>query len=422
MRPPHLPMRSEREKPIMKIVEINSCIFGSTGKIMADIAANEEKNGNSVTVCFPASRENAKRNYSGRKIIIGDRVSRNLHLFLARMTGYGGCFSVIATKRFLHKLDAVHPDIIHLHNLHNCYINLPMLFRYIKKRGIPVVWTLHDCWAFTGQCPHFSMAACGKWETGCGGCPQFREYPEARVDRTKTMFRLKKKWFTGVKKLTVVTPSEWLAGLVRRSFLGCYPVRVIHNGIDLSVFRPTPSDFREKHGITDEEKMILGVAFGWGKRKGLDVFISLASRLKREEYRIVLVGTDEMVEAELPEGIIPVRRTHSREELAAIYTAADVLVNPTREDNYPTVNMEAEACGTPVITFRTGGSPESVFTDHGAVVECDDIGGTEREIRRICSGGRGVKDAVAAQAEIFDAAKCFEGYTAIYREMSKNSE
>ena len=228
------------------------------------------------------------------------------------------------------------------------------------------------------------------------------------------MFRLKKKWFTGVKNLTVVTPSEWLAGLVGRSFLRGYPVRVIHNGIDLSVFRPTPSDFREKHGIPENVKIVLGVAFGWEERKGLDVFVSLASRLEPDKFKIVLVGTDENVEKELPDGIIPVRRTHSREELAAIYTAADVFVNPTREDNYPTVNMEAEACGTPVVTFRTGGSPENVFTGYGAVVDCGDTDGTEAAIRMICGRNEDIRDAVSEKAEVFDAAGCFDGYTALY--------
>ena len=398
----------------MKIVEINSCNFGSTGKIMTDIAANAGRAGHCVTVCWPASRDNAKRDYSGEKIVIGGRISRNIHLTLARITGYNGCFSVIATRRFLRKLDALSPDVMHFHNLHNCYINLPMLFRYVKKRGIPVVWTLHDCWAFTGQCAYFSEAGCTKWETACSECKRIREYPEADCDRTKTMFRLKKKWFTGVKNLTVVTPSEWLAGLVGRSFLRGYPVRVIHNGIDLSVFRPTPSDFREKHGIPENVKIVLGVAFGWEERKGLDVFVSLASRLEPDKYRIVLVGTDEKVEKELPDGIIPGRRTHSREELAAIYTAADVFVNPTREDNYPTVNMEAEACGTPVVTFRTGGSPENVFTGYGAVVDCGDTDGTEAAIRMICGRNEDIRDAVSARAEIFDAAGCFDGYTALY--------
>ena len=359
------------------IVQINSFNFGSTGKIMLQTAQAAEQQGFEVFVCYPQSRDNGKKEVKN-SILIGNRYLRNLHLQLAKFTGYNGCFSYFSTINFLRKLKKIKPDVIHLHNLHNCYINLPLLFRYIKKNDIPVVWTLHDCWALTGQCPHFVMADCDKWKTGCHHCPSYKAYPAAHVDRTKTMWRLKKKWFTGVKDLTIVTPSQWLADLVKESYLRDYPVRVIYNGIDLSVFKPTESDFRKKYNC-ENKKILLGVAFPWRKQKGLDVFIELSKRLG-DEYQVVLVGTTDEVDKQLPDNIISIHKTNNQTELAEIYTAADLFLNPTREDTFPTVNMEALACGTPVITFRTGGSPECVDEACGIVVPCDDVDAMEKAI------------------------------------------
>ena len=277
-----------------------------------------------------------------------------------------------------------------------------------------VVWTLHDCWAMTGQCPHFAMIKCDKWKTGCHHCPQYRQYPQSYVDRTKTMWKFKKKWFTGVRNMTIVTPSHWLAELVKESFLKEYPVRVIHNGIDLSVFRPTESDFREKYHC-ENKHLVLGVAFDWGQRKGLDVFIELARRLG-SDYKIVLVGTDEKVEQVLPDNIISIRRTQNQKELAEIYSVSDVFVNPTREDTFPTVNLEALACGTPVVTFRTGGSPECIDENCGCVVETNNVDILEQEIRRICNEKPFSEAACIRRAAGFDMRDRFEEYVRLYEE------
>jgi glycosyltransferase involved in cell wall biosynthesis len=227
------------------------------------------------------------------------------------------------------------------------------------------------------------------------------------------MHKRKKKLFSGLN-MTIITPSQWLADLVKQSFLKNYPVRVIHNGIDLSVFKPTPSDFRKRYGIALEKKILLGVAFGWGARKGLDVFIDLAKRLDDKYYQIVLVGTDDNVDKQLPDSIISIHRTQNQAELAEIYTAADLFVNPTREENYPTVNMESLACGTPVLTFRTGGSPECIDEYCGAVVDCDDVDAMEREIIRICSDAPYSKEDCLKRAASFDHHKRFEEYIQLY--------
>jgi glycosyltransferase involved in cell wall biosynthesis len=329
------------------------------------------------------------------------------------MTGFHGCFSYFGTKELLRMIDKIHPDIIHLHNLHNWTINLPMLFRYIKKHNIAVVWTLHDCWGFTGKCPHFTLARCERWKTGCFDCAQVREYPQCFVDQTKLMWKLKKKWFTGVQNLTIVTPSQWLAKLVRESYLKEYPIKVINNGIDLNVFHPMQSDFRKRNKIADDKYLLLGVAFGWGERKGLDVFIELSKRMS-DQYQIVLVGTDSATDAQLPGNVISIHKTQNQKELAEIYSAADLFVNPTREENYPTVNMESIACGIPVLTFRTGGSPEIVDDTCGYVVNCDDVDAMEREIRRIASSRPYTKDQCLVKAKSYDMNLKFEEYVKLY--------
>lgn len=345
---------------------------------------------------------------------IGTLCENVLHRIGAPLLAADGAFSAFATRRLIRQLEAFAPDVVHLHNLHGWYLNYEMLTRYLKKKGVRVIWTLHDCWPFTGQCPHFVMAGCEKWKTGCHHCPQLREYPEACFDRTRALWEKKKGWFTGFADLTIVTPSRWLAELVRESFLKEYPVRVIHNGIDLSVFRPTQSDFREKHRC-ENKRLVLGVASNWGQRKGLDVFIELARRLD-PSYQVILVGTDEKADQQLPDNILSIHRTQDQKELAALYSVADVFVNPTREDTFPTVNLEALACGTPVVTFQTGGSPECVDTGCGSVVEKDNVDLLEREIRRICMETPFSEDACVHRAASFAVHDRFEEYVRLYEE------
>ena len=231
----------------MKIVSINSVPYGSTGHIMKDITHYANLTGN-MAQCYCRKWKDNKA--EAIAIPFGSYLENAVHVVLSQITGLNGCFSLLGTYKLLKEITKINPDIIHLHNLHFWYINLPMLFHYIKKHNIRTVWTLHDCWSFTGQCPHFTMVKCNKWKTGCYDCEQYRLYPQAYVDQTKLMYRLKKKWFTGIENMTIVTPSQWLADLVKQSFLSDYPVKVINNGIDLNVFKPTESDFRETHGIT----------------------------------------------------------------------------------------------------------------------------------------------------------------------------
>lgn len=398
----------------MKIVSLNTLPDGSTGNIMVNIAKCAKKSIDAEVTCFYGNWKN-KDKQNAMLRCFGNVFENALSHFIHLVTGYHNIGSWFGTLGLLKKIDKIKPDIIHIHNLHLWVVNVPMLFSYIKKHGIKVVWTFHDCWAFTGQCPHFTMAKCDKWKDGCCSCRQYKEYPKSLVDRTKTMYRLKKRWFTEVKDMVIVTPSQWLADLVKQSFLKDYDVKVINNGIDLSVFKPTESDFRKKHHL-EGKYIILGVAAPWTKRKGFDVFAELAKRLD-DKFRIVLVGISDEQSRTLPENIIGIKRTSDQKELAEIYSAADVFANPTREDNFPTVNIESLACGTPVVTFNTGGSPEIIDKTCGSVTECDDIDAFERELRRVCEDKPYSEDACVLRSKRYDMNDKFEEYVKLYNSL-----
>ena len=279
---------------------------------------------------------------------------------------------------------------------------------------------MHDCWAVTGLCMYFTMTGCEKWKTGCGQCPKYKEASWFR-DRSAELYEKKKQLFLN-SMMTIVTPSQWLANIMKESFLGVFPVEVIPNGIDIDIFKPRQSDFRQRYGIENHKKILLGVAFEWEKRKGLDVFEELSRRLDSSIYQIVLVGTNEEVDKQLPSNIISIHRTTDQKELAEIYSSADLFVNPTREDNYPTVNMEAIACGTPVLTFDTGGSGEMVLEHTGSVVPCDDIESLESEIIRICTTEPYSRQDCVEQAKKFSELLFTQKYMDLYSKLMRKAD
>lgn len=397
----------------MRIVQINGGAKGSTGKIMMGIADVAKSQGHEVMCASPITSTNRDAGKNCGYYRIGNYYSRRFNVALARMTGFNGCFAWIETYRLLKKIDKFSPDIIHLHNLHDSYINLPMLFNYIKKINIPVVWTLHDCWAFTGQCPHFTLAKCDNWKTGCYDCPQYREYPASLYDNTKRMWKLKKKWFTGVKNMTIVTPSKWLAELAKESYLKKYPIKVINNGINLKIFKPTTGNFKERYKISEDKNIILSVSFEWGYRKGLDCIIRLAEMLG-ENYQVVVVGTDDKVDKQLPNNILSIHRTQNQKELAEIYSVANVFVNPTREEVLGMVNIESLACGTPVVMFQTGGSPECVDEKSGIVVEKNKTEAMFKTIIQICEQKLFDEKDCVTRAKKFDESKKYHEYIELY--------
>jgi putative colanic acid biosynthesis glycosyltransferase len=368
----------------MNVLQINSvCGVGSTGRIATDLHALLSSNGHQSTVAF--GRDTAKN--CDRTIHIGNRLDNNLHVLQTRLFDTHGFGSMSATKVLIEKIRSLDPDIIHLHNLHGYYLHIGLLFDYLKEVSKPVIWTLHDCWAFTGHCAYFDYVGCDRWKVGCHDCPSKKDYPKSiGLDRSRWNYRKKKELFTGVRSLTLVTPSNWLAGLVKESFLQDYPVKVVNNGIDLSVFQSTPSDFRKRFKL-EEQFIMLGVASTWNQRKGFQYFLDLAKQLRPDE-KIVLVGVSEEQIKQLPSAILGITKTDSAAALAEIYSAADVFINPTLEDNFPTTNLESLACGTPVITFKSGGSPECLNDGCGGVVDRGDVAGLVAAIEIVRKVGK----------------------------------
>lgn len=389
----------------MKVVQINSLLNGSTGKIARGIQGVLKSNGFESIVYAPKSRTNMQYRSQDCQMF-GTIVERELSRKLDYYSGKHGSFNLFATYSLLHKLQTEKSDIIHLHNIHSSFINLRLLFGYLKKHPeIKKIWTLHDCWAFTGDCPYFTILNCEEWKTGCEKC-QYHGYPKGKRDRSRENFYMKKKWFTGVENMTIVTPSQWLADLVKESYLGKYDVTVINNGIDLSVFRPCDGQFREQHNLQNKF-IILSVAFSWGYRKGQDRVERLAEKLDGR-FQIVMVGTDKS--SVQSERIICISKTDSQQQLAEIYSNADVFLNTTREDNFPTVNIEALSCGLPVLTYGAGGSAEAINDYCGVVVSDKNIIGV---LERLYESNF-QKEYCIERGNDFDMHKKFKEYLKLY--------
>lgn len=367
----------------MKILQINSvCGRGSTGRIVTDIADTLRKNGHESYVAYGYGDSNEPNSY---------RMESNLYLkyniLKTRLFGKHGFYNKGATKGLVDWITQVDPDAIHLHNIHGHYLNIDMLFCFLKSRQKPVIWTLHDCWSFTGHCAHFDYVGCERWKTECKQCPQQRKYPDSwLLDRSQESYRDKQGLFTSLDKMILVTPSKWLANQVKQSFLKDYPTITINNGIDLNTFKPTGANIRDKYGLKDKF-IVLGVANYWDETKGLHSF-SYLSRILDDKYQIMLVGISQRQRRKLPSNIICVQKTSDLETLAGIYSTADVFVNPTLEDNFPTTNLEAIACGTPVITFDTGGCKEIIDDYTGTVIPQGDMKTLIESIKKICTSGK----------------------------------
>lgn len=407
----------------MKIVEINMCHFGSTGKIMFQIAkCARNKNYKAYTFSTHMfEKKYHKLPYMGDfHTYFSNYVENAFHYLFGILFDKNGSFSYFGTKKLIRKIKKIQPDIIHIHNIHGFCMHHKSFFNFLKHCKAKIVWTFHDCWPFTGGCPHFVLANCEKWKSCCQECPQLNVYPKAKIDQRRKNFKAKKEMIYQVPndKMIIVSPSKWLESLVKQSFLNNYKTIVINNGIDLNCFKYTPSDFRQKNNI-ENKFVLLGVAFDWGFRKGLDVFIELAKRLD-DRFQIVLVGVDGVTKNILPSNIITIEKTHNQIELAKIYSAADLFINPTREENYPTVNMESIACGTPVITFKTGGSPEMLTSMTGKVIESNSVEELLEVIHSIYSNNYFNRETCIKIALEFDMNKRFEDYIDLFENITKN--
>lgn len=389
------------------ILHINVVVNqGSTGKIVEQIGQLILAKGWRNVILYGRW----PRKSESELIRIGSDWDMKFHALESRVRDNSGLCSRSATNKVISQIREINPDIIHLHNLHGYFINYKILFDFLKAYGKPIVWTLHDCWTFTGHCAYFDYPKCDKWKTGCGNCPCLDKYPASLwYDRSRKNYLNKKSAFCGVDNLTIVPVSYWLEGLLKESFLKDYKTLMIHNGIDLTNFKPMvrPADCKFR---------IIGVSNVWEPRKGLPDVLKLREMLS-DEYEITLVGLTPKQVKSLPSGIRGITRTDSQLELARLYAESDVLINPTYEDNYPTVNLEALACGTPVVTYNTGGSPESLSRETGIVVEQGNLKYLANSIMYLRDNPFSSEDCRKRAEECFDKDKCFEKYVELYESL-----
>lgn len=388
-----------------RILFINSVCYGSTGRICTGLYDLAEENG--YECCIAYGRDYAPAGYNTIKI--GNKIDLYAHVLKTRLFDKHGFGSKAATKKFLKQIETYKPDIIHLHNIHGYYINIEYLFTYLKKNPqIKVVWTLHDCWAFTGHCANFIHSKCMQWKNNCKNCRFLLSYPcNIGFANSEKNFTDKKRLFTACPNITVVVPSFWLKGLVESSFLKEYKSIVMHNGIDASIFKKVNVDANNKATI------ILGVANVWNEKKGFEVFLQLAQKLDKQDYQIILVGLSKKQIKNLPTNIKGIERTNNVEELVELYNSADVFFNPTLEDNYPTVNLEAQACGLPVVTFDSGGSKETIYDKNCYVVNNLD------EFLELLNSVDFKNINCQLKKEKYDKTSLFNQYIKLYEEISQ---
>lgn len=391
-----------------KLLQLNECLNFSTGKITQSIGETAMRNGWDSYIAY-SSRESLV-SCKSKVIKVGSKIDPYIHYAENLLLDREGLSSRCATKKLVEQIKAIHPDVVQLHSLHDHWLNYKILFEYLNTTDIQVVWTFHDCWAMTGHCMHFVTKNCDRWKTGCYDCLMKGEYPKSLVDRSRKNWELKKSMFAGCKNLSVVACSDWIADFARESFLKDKRIITIHNGVDLSLFKPQFKTESKKYKI-------IAVSSPWYPAKGeLDIY-KLRSILSDEEFEIIMVGLSEDQMKKLPEGIRGIQRTQNVNELAKLYSESDVLINPTYADTFPTVNLEALACGTPVITYRTGGSPEAVDEKTGYVVGQGDIEGLADAIRKMKEHPLSSEDCRKRAEEHFNKDKCFEKYIELYESL-----
>lgn len=396
------------------LLQINTVVNrGSTGRIAEEIGRMALAAGWDSFIAF-----GRQRTFSKSKLIrIGTIFDCYLHVLQTRLFDIHGLGSKRATQKLIKRIKEISPDVIHLHNIHGYYINYSILFDYLKKANIPVVWTLHDCWTFTGHCPYFDFVNCNKWKYQCNNCIQKRKYPTSWfADRSRLNYLTKKYDFTKLRNLTLIPVSNWLENLIKDSFLSQFNTVVIHNGVDLEVFKPLPP-IKDKLKL-QEYFIILGVANIWEDRKGFDDFLQLSYRITSDVV-MVLVGLSKKQIKKLPNNVIGLERTDSIHQLVELYSTADLFVNLTKEDNFPTTNIEALACGTPVLTYNTGGSVESIISEVGFVIEKGNIDGALSVIQNVKERGKENYIPICREyaTKMFNKDRCFNDYIDLYHSL-----
>lgn len=396
---------------IKKLLQINCSDGGSTGGIMHSIAARVQQHGYECHMLCAPPRPGESR--GDDVVCLGNPLECGVQRKLNKFTGNYGQGFPLATRQLIQELERFAPDIVQLHNLHHQFFDLKTLFCYLKKKQIPTVWTLHDCWPLTGHCAHYMMNGCERWKTGCGKCPDLQHYPAIHRDTTARLFAQKVAMYGDMKNLFLVAPSDWTKAQIERSFLQRHSVTVIKNGIDQTAFRPRQSDFRKRYGL-ENAFIILGVSAFWTKEKGIDVFVQLAKSLP-PPCKVVLVGGAEADSANFPKEILHMPAIRDAVTLAEIYTAADVFFNPTREEVLGLVNVEALACGTPVVTFPTGGSPECIDDRCGISLTACTVAEAYDVLSCMAKGEvRFEGESCRHYSCRFDRENCFASYQVLY--------
>ena len=393
----------------MKILQINSFFsVGGPPRIMNGIHDMLKREG--IECKIAASRE---QQYDAvNSIQIGSKIDVYLNAIKARLFDNEGFNAKKSTQKLIKEIEEYNPDLIHLHNLHGYYINVEELFDYLKIYGKPVVWTLHDCWPITGHCPHFSMAKCNNWISGCHDCPQKREYPKSVfMDNSPQNWKRKKNAFTKVSNMTIVCVSKWLQNIVKKSYLSQYNTRVIYNGIDLTPFKSVESSFRRRYGLEDK-KILVGVAMHWLPRKGLNDYVEL-SKIIGMDTVIVLVGLTDEQSTSMPPNIIGISATTDDQNLAEIYSSADICLNLSYEETFGLTSVEALACGTPIITYDQTAVPEIAEMFGMPVVKAGDI----QALSRIISETPRKEHSIKTDLSCFEQENQYRKYIELYRKL-----
>lgn len=402
----------------MRLLLINVALgFGSTGRIIEGIGGLASSQGWDVYVAHGARYVNQSSLKSYQVTTIAGEI---LHYIESTLFDAQGRGSRRETKRFLEEIERINPDVVHIHNIHGCFLNYPMLFRYLREKNIPVAWTLHDCWALTGHCVHFMRTNCEQWKTQCVKCPQKYDFPSSYLlDRCKSNYSLKKQLFTAIDGMRITTVSSWLKGVVEQSYLCKFPVDVVPNGIDTSEYIYTEGGIRERYRIGDK-KLLLAVASGFGDRKGIYDFVKLSKMLPKE-YQLLLVGTNDNDKRVLPDNVIAVSRTNGAAELTAFYSAADVLLSLSYEETFGLTIIEAMSCGTPAIVYDNTAQPELITPETGLVVANGDVEGAKKAIEEVCSKGKAhFSPACRDHALEYDEKKIYQKYLDLYEGMIGN--
>ena len=402
----------------MKLLQINPVVRlnTSTGRIMKEIGELAMSAGWESYIAYSRARDGVPA-HSSQLVPVGDKLDLAVHAVATRLFDAHGLVSHRATRQLIKEIRRIDPDVVHIHNVHGYFLNYPLLLKFLQESGKPVIWTVHDCWLYTGHCYYYSAARCDKWKTGCGHCPQKRAFPASwLVDGSARNWKKKQQAFAPMERLVICPVSDWIRREMSESLLKDKPFQVIHNGIDLSTFRPEAAEGEAPLPGTT----ILAVATLWHQEKGFPDLVRMAGLLREDEHLILVGRMSEEQIRQLPAGVRHVPRTRDADKLAALYAQATVFVNPTWQDNYPTVNLEALACGTPVVTYRTGGSVEAVTPETGFVVEQGNVEEMLEKVRTIAASSReSYRESCRARALAhFRKEDCYQQYIHLYENLA----